>query len=64
VEPLPYRSVGRLPKPEPDGRGKVVGAWAPVWLPLGVLVGLPVFLSGAAVTLYLIPGRLIAALLS
>ncbi|WP_411082983.1 hypothetical protein [Streptomyces sp. cmx-18-6] len=62
ARPVPIRSVWYLPKA--DGKGKAVGSWAPVWLPLCILVGLPVFLSSAAVTLYLIPGRLITALLS
>lgn len=61
-KPVPTRSVWYLPKT--GGTGKAVSSWSPVWLPLRILVGLPVLLSSAAVTLYLIPGRLIIALLS
>ncbi|WP_146063562.1 hypothetical protein [Streptomyces sp. SM11] len=61
-KPVPIRSVWYLPRT--DGAGKAVSSWSPVWLPLRILVGLPVLLSSAAVTLYLIPGRLIIALLS
>lgn len=61
-KPVPIRSVWYLPKT--DGEGKALSSWSPVWLPLRILVGLPVLLSSAAVTLYLIPGRLIIALLS
>ncbi|WP_124265209.1 hypothetical protein [Streptomyces sp. ADI98-10] len=62
AKPVPIRSVWYLPKP--DGKGKAVSSWAPLWLPLRILVALPVLLGSAAVTLYLIPGRLIIALLS
>ncbi|MFE2290942.1 hypothetical protein [Streptomyces sp. NPDC059452] len=59
--PVPLRTVWYLPKA--DGTGKGVSSWSPVWLPLRVLLGLPVVLGSAAVTLYLIPGRLITVLL-
>jgi hypothetical protein len=61
-KPVPIRSVWYLPRT--DGTGKTVNSWSPVWLPLRILVGLPVLLGSAAVTLYLIPGRLIIALLA
>ncbi|MFI0933649.1 hypothetical protein ACH4RG_18180 [Streptomyces sp. NPDC021019] len=61
-KPVPLRSVWHLPGT--DGEGKVVSSWAPVWLPLCILVGLPILLGSTVVTLYLIPGRLIIALLS
>lgn len=61
-KPVPIRSVWHLP--ETDGEGKAVSSWAPVLLPLRILVGLPVLLGSTVVTLYLIPGRLIIALLS
>ncbi|MFE3718490.1 hypothetical protein [Streptomyces cyaneofuscatus] len=60
-KPVPIRSVWYLPKT--GGKGKALNSWSPVWLPLRILVGLPVLVSSAAVTLYLLPGRLIIALL-
>ncbi|WP_282695411.1 hypothetical protein [Streptomyces sp. CC208A] len=69
VRPLPYRRVwylrGREGAGEGKGKGggKVLGPWAVLRLPLTVLVSLPVFVVSAAATLYLIPGRLILALL-
>ncbi|MFI5721915.1 hypothetical protein [Streptomyces cyaneofuscatus] len=60
-KPVPIRSVWYLPKK--GGKGKALHSWSPVWLPLRILVGLPVLVSSAAVTLYLLPGRLIIALL-
>ncbi|MFJ6512693.1 hypothetical protein ACIQMO_24990 [Streptomyces sp. NPDC091406] len=72
AKPVPIRSVWYLPNANgrADGRadgkgdGKAVSSWSPLWLPLRILLGLPVLLSSAAVTVYLIPGRLIIALLS
>ncbi|MEV3929286.1 MULTISPECIES: hypothetical protein [unclassified Streptomyces] len=62
ANPAPSRTVWYLPKA--DSRGKALSAWSPVWLPLRVLVGLPFLLGSTAITLYLIPGRLITILLS
>lgn len=62
ANPSPSGTVWYLPKA--DSRGKALSAWSPVWLPLRVLVGLPFLLGSTAITLYLIPGRLIAILLS
>ncbi|MFG3495598.1 hypothetical protein [Streptomyces sp. NPDC047928] len=61
AEPLPFRTVWYVPKR--NGDPSLHGPWTPLGLAVGALVGLPVFLGSTAATLYLVPGRLIIALM-
>ncbi|MEU8521983.1 hypothetical protein [Streptomyces sp. NPDC048577] len=62
VKPLPYQRVWYVRGREDEG--EVLDGWALLRLPVVVLVTLPIFAASAAATLYLVPGRLLLALLS